>query len=120
MNISFNDILLMGGNAGAKPGANNMYQQIIMIGGIIIVFYFFMIRPQQKKAKEAASFKESIEKGSKIVTIGGIHAKIIEVKDTTFLVEAGQGLRFEIEKTAVSMELTAAIQKADMTISESK
>jgi preprotein translocase subunit YajC len=80
--------------------------QLIIIPLILIVFYFFMIRPQTQKAKEQKNFRESLEKGSKIVTIGGIHGTIIEVKDTTFVVEVGNGIKFEIEKSAVSVELT--------------
>jgi preprotein translocase subunit YajC len=77
---------------------------------ILVVMYFFMIRPQQKKAKDAQNFKETIDKGQKIVTIGGIHGKILEVKDKTFVIEVGNGLKIEIEKSAVSLELTKAVQ----------
>lgn len=104
-------ILLMGapaaGGAGAQGGGG--MGQLIMIPLIIVVFYFFMIRPQSKKAKEQKEFRETIDKGSKIVTIGGIHARILEVKDTTLVIEAGNGIKLEIEKSAVSVELTKAL-----------
>ena len=70
-----------------------------------------MIRPQSKKAKDEKNFRESIEKGTKIVTIGGIHARILEVKENTFVIEAGNGVKLEIEKTAVSMSLSKAVQE---------
>jgi preprotein translocase subunit YajC len=79
---------------------------------IIVVMYFFMIRPQAKKAKEQSKFKESLDKGEKIVTIGGIHGRILEVRDTTFVMEVGNGVKMEIEKSSVSMELTRSVQKA--------
>lgn len=85
---------------------------IIMFGAIFVVMYFFMLRPQAKKAKEQSKFKESLDKGEKIVTIGGIHARILENRDTTFVVEVGNGVKMEIEKSAVSMEMTRAVQKA--------
>ena len=109
MNI-LNSILLMGGAGGgaaAKDGGG--MGQLIIIPLILVVFYFFMIRPQTKKAKEQKDFRESIEKGSKIVTIGGIHARILEVKETTFVIEAGNGIKLEIEKSAVSVELTKGL-----------
>jgi preprotein translocase subunit YajC len=94
-----------------KTGAMN-YPQIIMLVLIMVVFYFFMIRPQQQKAKQQKQFKESLNKGEKIVTIGGIHGKIIEVKENTFIIEAGNGIKLEIEKSAISLELTKAVQQA--------
>ena len=92
----------------------------IMFPLIIIVFYFFMIRPQSKKAKEQKVFRETIEKGSKIITIGGIHARIVDVKDTTFVIETGSGVKLEIEKTAVSVELTKAMEDAGKKAEEKK
>ena len=69
---------------------------------IIVVFYFFMIRPQMKKSKNAKKFREALKKGDRIITIGGIHGKIIECAETTFIIETeGQG-RLKIERTAVA------------------
>ena len=56
--------------------------QIIMLVLILGVFYFFMIRPQMKKQKELKKFREGLAAGDKVVTIGGIHGKILEVNDT--------------------------------------
>ena len=96
-------ILLMSGQGG---GSSSM---LIVMPLVLVVMYFFMIRPQTKKQKEAQQFKEKIEKGQKIVTIGGIHGRILEVKDNTFVIEVGNGLKLEIEKSAVSMESTKAL-----------
>jgi preprotein translocase subunit YajC len=71
---------------------------------IIIVFYFFMIRPQMKKAKEQKKFREAIKKGDKVITIGGIHAKITDIQDTTFTIEVESGTKMKIEKSAVAMD----------------
>jgi preprotein translocase subunit YajC len=70
--------------------------------GIIAVFYFFMIRPQAKRAKEAKKFRESLSKGTKVVTIGGIHGKVIEVQDKTVLIDTTTGTKLRIEKSAIS------------------
>jgi preprotein translocase subunit YajC len=71
---------------------------------IIIVFYFFMIRPQMKKAKDQKKFREALKKGDKIITIGGIHAKITDIQETTFTIEVEGGTKMKIEKNAVSMD----------------
>ena len=75
----FSTILLQ-----AAPAGGGMYN-LVMIVLIIVVFYFFMIRPQMKKSKEEKAFKESIKKGDKVVTIGGVHGRILEVNDKTFI-----------------------------------
>ena len=74
---------------------------------IVVIFYFFMIRPQSKKNKELRKFRDSLEKGNKIVTTGGIHGKISEVSDTTVIIEVEGGGKLKIEKTAIAPELTA-------------
>ncbi|MGZ5280647.1 MAG: preprotein translocase subunit YajC [Bacteroidia bacterium] len=96
---------------GAGGGGLGQLQTFLPFIMIIVVMYFFMIRPQQKKAKDQQNFKDTLNKGDKIVTIGGIHARIVEKRDNTFLIETGNGVKFEIEKSAVSMELTKGLQK---------
>ena len=102
-----NSILLQTPAAGANPVSMN----IIFIVGIIAVFYLFMIRPQMKKQKEQNKFRQEIKKGDKVITIAGIHGKIAEVQDTTFTLEIEGGVRMKIEKSAVSMENSAALNK---------
>ncbi len=92
------NILLM---AGGKSGGVEQFIPLVLI---IVVFYFFMIRPQLKKTKEQKKFRENIAKGDKIVTIGGIHGKIVDVQDTTFIIEVEGGHKLKIEKAAVSMD----------------
>ncbi|MFM7015913.1 MAG: preprotein translocase subunit YajC [Bacteroidota bacterium] len=90
--------------------AGNPMSQIIPIALIMIVFYFFMIRPQTKKQRLEKEFKESLKEGDKVVTIGGVHGKITSVKDKTFMLEIAKDLRVEIEKTAISAEVTKSYQ----------
>lgn len=89
--------------AGAPQGQG--WMNLVFLGGIIIVFYFFMIRPQQKKAKEQKEFRESIKKGDNIVTIGGMHGKVLSIEsDNTVMVEVDKGIRLKFERSAISME----------------
>jgi preprotein translocase subunit YajC len=94
-----NFVLLMSpGNEGGGT------QFIIMILLMIVVFYFFMIRPQQRKAKEQKQFRENLKKGDRIITIGGIHGKILEVKETTIIIQTeGEG-KLRIEKSAAAVD----------------
>lgn len=90
---------------GAEGGG--MLQTILMFGLIFVVFYFFMIRPQVKKQKEAKKFKESLKRGDKIITIGGIHGKIAEMKEDTVVIEVEGGNRLRIDKNAIAREFSA-------------
>lgn len=76
-------------------------EQLIPLILVVVVFYFFMIRPQTKKQKELKRFRENLKQGDKIVTIGGIHGKILEVSETTVLVNS-EGSKLRIEKAAIA------------------
>jgi preprotein translocase subunit YajC len=86
--------------------------QVVFLVAIIVVFYFFMIRPQMRKQKAEQNFRTTLEKGAKIVTIGGIHGRIVEVSDKTFLVEVDNNVKMRIEKSAISAEATKALDQA--------
>ena len=68
---------------------------------LIVVFWLFFIRPQSKKAKEEQKFRDGLQKGDKVVTIGGFHGKVIEVKDTTVIISLAPNTEVEVEKTAL-------------------
>lgn len=74
---------------------------IIMIIAMVVIFYFFMIRPQNKKQKEIKKQRDALGKGDKIVTAGGIHGRIKEVKGETLMVEIAQGVVIKVDKASV-------------------
>ena len=86
-----------GGNNWSFP-----LMMVLMFG----ILYFFMIRPQQKKAKDQKKFTEDIKKGDYVVTIGGMHGRIAEIEDDTFILEAERGVRIKFSKSAISMDST--------------
>ena len=86
--------------------------QFIFLGLMILVFWMFFIRPQAKKAKNQKKFIEDLQKGDKIVTIAGIHGSINKVNDDgTLNLEISPGSYIKIEKSAISMDWTAALNK---------
>lgn len=91
--------------AAQTPNNNGALQQILLIVVILVIFYFFMIRPQMKRSKEQKKFRESLQKGQRIVTIGGIHGKIVEIQDTTVTIEVENGARLRMEKTAIASSM---------------
>ncbi|RXK85891.1 preprotein translocase subunit YajC [Filimonas effusa] len=103
--------LLLAAPQGQQGGGASF--QLIMMGAIILVFWLFMIRPQAKKAKEQKKFIDNLQKGDKIVTIAGIHGKIEKVnEDNTLQLEVSPGSYIKIEKSAISQDWTAALNKA--------
>jgi len=96
---------------GAPQGGGSSLGQFIPLILIIVVFYFFMIRPQLKKSKDQKKYMEGLQKGDKIVTIGGIHGKIAEISDTTFIIEVEGGNRLKIQKNAVSMDSAVTLNQ---------
>jgi len=76
---------------------------------IIIVFYFFMIRPQMKKAKDQKKFIEELKKGDKVITSAGIHGRIIDMNETSFLIEVESGAKIRFDKSAISLDASKAL-----------
>ena len=84
-------------------------QQMLPLVLIIVVFYFFMIRPQVKKQKDQKKYVEELKKGDKVITTAGIHGKIVDVAETTFLVETEGGHKIRFEKSAISLDASKAL-----------
>ncbi len=94
-------------------GGSGVTFQMLLLGGMILVFWLFMIRPQAKKAKAAKEFQASLQKGSKVVTIAGIHGTVNKVnEDNTILLETSPGSYMKVEKSAISIEWSQQINKA--------
>ena len=78
----------------------------VMIALIFVVMWFFMIRPQKKQQKELQNFRDSLAKGDKVVTIGGIFGTIVEVKEDTVLMEVDNGVKIRVSKQALVKDFT--------------
>ncbi|KHJ37967.1 preprotein translocase subunit YajC [Pedobacter glucosidilyticus] len=76
---------------------------------IVVVFYFFMIRPQMKKAKDHKKFVAELKKGDKVITTAGIHGRIVDLNETTIVVETEGGGKIRFEKAAVSLESSKSL-----------
>ena len=101
------------GKSASGSGGMGGTIQFIFLGMMILVFWLFFIRPQAKKAKNQKLFIENLGKGDKVVTIAGIHGTINKVnEDGTINIEVSPGSYLKIEKTAISMDWTAALNKA--------
>ena len=77
---------------------------------MFVVIYFFMIRPQQKRAKQEKEFEKALKVGDKVITKSGLHGKVAELADATVVVETMAG-KLKMERSSISMEMSAALNK---------
>ena len=117
LNITLSTLVLVSLVSCTPPGADGKSAggggfQFIFLGLMIVVFWLFFIRPQAKKAKDQKKFIEDLQKGAKIVTIAGIHGTVNKVnEDGTLSIEVSPGSYIKIERSAISMEWTNALNK---------
>jgi len=105
--MTLSSIILMG---SPQPGSNPLVSLLPLVL-IIVIFYFFMIRPQMKKQKELANYRNSLQKGDKVVTTGGIYGKIAEINETTIILEVEDKMRLKVDKSAVIKDPSDAGQQ---------
>jgi preprotein translocase subunit YajC len=91
--------------SGATQGGN-MTMSFIMLLAVFVVFYFFFIRPQMKKQKEMTNYRNSLKKGDKVVTNGGIYGRILDVKDNYVMMDAGGDVKLKVDKSALMKDPT--------------
>jgi len=96
---------------GQPQEGQSPLMQFLPLVLIVVVFYFFMIRPQMKRQKDLKKFREELKKGDKIVTTGGIYGKIIELNETTLIMEVEGQSRLKIDKVAVIKDMSDVAQK---------
>ena len=87
---------------------------LLFLGAFLVIFWVFFIRPQSKAANQAKEFQANLDKGTRVVTTGGVHGKVIKVEENTLLLEIDSNVKMKIEKSGISMEMTkAAYQEVD-------
>ena len=84
--MNFYSLTFLQAQAGAQGGGSGL-TMLLMLALIFVVMWLFMIRPQQKRQKELNSFRDSLKKGDKVVTVGGIYGTVIEVNDNKVMLE---------------------------------
>jgi preprotein translocase subunit YajC len=98
MITNVSNILLMGpAGPGASPTSSFLIPMLLMV----VVFYFFMIRPQMKRQKELTNYRNTLKKGDKVITTGGIYGRVQEVNDQTILLEIDSNVHIKVDKSAV-------------------
>jgi len=92
-------VLLQSTPAQQPAGFGNF--GLLFIVAIFAVMYLFMIRPQQKRQKELRAFQNALQKGSKVVIAGGIYGTVVELKETSVLVEVDNNVKLRVDKGSI-------------------
>jgi preprotein translocase subunit YajC len=92
-------VLLMTPKPGESP-----FVSLLPLVLIVVVFYFFMIRPQMKKQKDLRKFREGIQNGDKVITLGGIYGKVVETSEKTVILEVEGKMRLKVDKSALVLD----------------
>ena len=96
--------------AAAPPPAGGGMSMWIMLALIFVVMWFFMIRPQRKQQKELQNFRDSLKKGDKVVTVGGIYGTVDEIKEGTVLIVVDKDVKIRVSKNALVKDFTETVQ----------
>ena len=96
--------------AAPAAQAGSQWSMWIMFALIFVVMWFFMIRPQRKQQKELQNFRDSLKKGDKVVTIGGIYGTVCEIKEGSVLIEVDNNVKIRVSKQALVKDFTENAQ----------
>ncbi len=96
-------IFLQADQASPMTNGSSDYT-IYFLVAIFVIFYFFMIRPQNKKRKQLNEMRDNLKKGDSVITIGGIHGKVVEVKDDTVVISVDANTKLKVDKSSISMD----------------
>ena len=96
-------LLMMQPHDGADANPLMSFLPLLLI---IVVFYFFMIRPQVKRQKETRKFRESLQKGDKVVTTGGIYGKVVKIEETAIQLEVAKDVVIKVDKNGIVKDLS--------------
>lgn len=91
----------------AGPGGSPMWLgNLFLIVSFMLIFYFLLLRPQQKRQKQAQKMLESLKKGDRVITTGGIHGTILAVKDDVVTIKIDDNVKVDVSKSAVTSVVT--------------
>jgi len=85
----------------APQQGQSPWSSLIPLLLIMVVFYFFLIRPQMKRQKDLKNFRESLKKGDRIITSGGIYGKINNIVENVITIDVGNNIQLKVDKSAV-------------------
>ena len=97
--------------APQAPQQGSPWSMWIMLGAVFVIMWLFMIRPQRKQQKELNEFRNSLRKGDKVVTVGGIYGEVVEVSEKTCLIKVDGDVKLRVDKQGLVKDYSETAQK---------
>ena len=111
----FQNLILMqcAPGTGQPGGGMESLMSLLPFVLIIVVFYFLILRPQQKRQKERQKLLESIKKGDRVITAGGIHGTVEGIEDKVLLVKIADSVKVKVERSSITtiVGVTESLEK---------
>jgi len=89
-----------------QEGGSGLVANLILFGSIIAIFYFMIIRPQQKRQRERQKMLDTMKKGDKIITSGGIYGTIAGIDEKHLLVQIADNVKVKVDRGSIASVLT--------------
>ncbi len=103
------------GSGGGGGGGGQLVTMLVTFGLIIVIFYFLVIRPQNRKQKDAKRMLESLRKGDRVVTAGGMRGTIVRVREDVIVIQIDENTKVEFNKGSVTQVLERKEEPAEET-----
>ena len=97
--------------APQNPGQGGGWTMWIMLAAIFLVMYLFMIRPQRQQQKKLEEFRNSLKKGDKVVTAGGIYGTVAEIQDRTVIIKVDGEVKLRVDKNSLVKDFSETQQQ---------
>lgn len=99
----------------AEGGGGNIWVTLMPFIAMFAIFYFLLIRPQQKKNKERINMLNSLKKGDKVTTIGGLHGTIDSITDDKVVLKVNDVTKLTFERSAIGGVVARAADSSGST-----
>ena len=99
-------MILQAGAAAQQPAGGGL-SMILMLAAMFLVMYLFMIRPQRQQQKKLEEMRNSLKKGDKVITAGGIYGTVADIDGNTVLVKVDGEVKIRVDKSSINKDMTA-------------
>lgn len=96
---------LLQSNVASGAGAQGASMWIMLIA-LFLVMYLFMIRPQRKQQKALEQMRNSLKKGDKVITAGGIYGTVADVDDFTVVIRVDGDVKLRVDKSSIQKDMS--------------
>jgi preprotein translocase subunit YajC len=95
-------MLLAASPVAATPGSGGLFAQFVPLLVMLLAFYFFLLRPQQQQSKRRQEMLSKLERGQKVITVGGLHGEIVAIREDVLTLRIAEKVEVKINRTGVA------------------